>query len=394
MPVVHRKHRLFVMMKILDDIWRKDEERDAGWNELETDRSLSRVKIVGFVAGSYAVDCFFLTLFSLAGTIHAYVPLTYGLIGACHALIFSLLHWTGYSARFKNPHLTIWQMCFAVGNQSIGMVLAPNITAFFLAITFIIFAFGSLRLSLRNVLTVWLTTSLTIAAVLLASRGQRLTPVNPSVFEVMVIWTSFSSILLRCQLLGYYAMKSRVNLLLKNMMLAQRVEHVQDMATHDALTNVYNRRAILPLIEEQIDLANRKNLPCAIAIIDIDHFKAINDTYGHLAGDEVLKGMVAAINAQIRTSDKLGRYGGEEFVLLMPATTLDDAYQVVDRMRIDICLKCWDCLEPDARVTFSAGLAAIEVDDDLVQLLTKTDTALYQAKNNGRNCVVMAEYEC
>jgi diguanylate cyclase len=377
-------------MKILDEIGFDNGIDNSSAEEILKIRRLYRVKTVFAVGASYAIDSLFLILFSLAGTMPSYIALFYVCIGILHVVLFSILHWSGFSDRFSNPDLTFWQMCFALINQSLGMVLAPNVSIFFMSSIFINFAFGALRLNLKNAIFAWLIACSTLGIVLLNFQDDSLSPINPNGFELLIIWASFSSILLRCQLVGYYAFRLRDTLLSKNVNLSERMQYVEDMAVHDALTNVLNRRAILPLIEENIGLTKRKKIPCSIAIIDIDHFKSINDNHGHLVGDEVLKGLVGTIKAKIRTSDKLARYGGEEFILLMPATSLQEAYQVVERMRKDVELKSWNLLGIELKVTFSAGLASVEVEDDLVKLLSKADAALYQAKNHGRNCVVLA----
>ena len=346
--------------------------------------------MVAAIGASYATDVIFLTLFSIAGTIPFSVPVIFASAGAGHVIIFSLLHWTGFSDRFANPHLSIWQMLYAVAVQLLGIVLALSISAFFLGIIFIIFAFGSFRLTLKKVLLVWLIVCAAVGSVLLVFRGGSLVLMHPSLFESIIVWISFSFILLRCQFIGYYAMRLRLNLVSKNVAISKHAEHAQDLATHDALTNALNRRAILPLIEENIGLTKRKSIPCSVAIIDIDHFKLINDRHGHLLGDEVLKELVVAINASIRVSDKLSRYGGEEFVLLMPATTSQEAFQVVERMRTYVESKNWEFLGVTLSVTVSAGLASVDAEDDLTTLLSKADTALFQAKNWGRNRVVLS----
>ena len=153
-------------------------------------------------------------------------------------------------------------------------------------------------------------------------------------------------------------------------------------AQTDALTGLSNRRHILQVGDAMLVDRRRDAQPLAIAVLDLDHFKAINDTHGHAFGDAVLQAFCTHFNARIRPPHMLGRIGGEEFLLLMPGTTLSDASVVMERVR--------RTLEPHEGVdyTFSAGLAQAESDEPLAQVIQRADDALYEAKRGGRDCSV------
>jgi len=310
-------------MPTLDDIWLDTKSILEDEPALSLSRRRYRIMVVCAVGLSYAIDTLFLFLFSATGAIPLDVPVFYGCAGLSHVAIFSLLHRTGLSERARNPHLPLWQMAFAIAAQLIAITLAPQIKTFFFAIIFIIFAFGSLRLTLKEALVAWLLTSLALAATVTALGHSPIALAHPTPVQATIVWSSFSTILLRCILLGYYSTMLRVRLFRKNTDLTEQMESAREMATRDALTGALNRHAILPLVDEQIHIYRRTGTEGSVAMIDVDSFKAINDRHGHLVGDAVLRELVGIVRADVRMSDKVGRFGGEEFLLLLPSTGLE-----------------------------------------------------------------------
>ena len=150
-------------------------------------------------------------------------------------------------------------------------------------------------------------------------------------------------------------------------------------ALTDALTGVSNRRHIMQLGNAMLSDRRRQSQPVSVAILDLDHFKAINDTHGHPTGDAVLRAFCMHVSAQIRTSHMLGRLGGEEFLLLMPGTSITEAAAIVDRVRGT--LQAHDGID----YRFSAGLAQAAVGEQLAALIERADHALYEAKRTGRD---------
>ncbi len=157
------------------------------------------------------------------------------------------------------------------------------------------------------------------------------------------------------------------------------------LATRDALTGAPNRRAIEEVARDELARCRRSGLPLAVLLLDLDHFKAINDTYGHAAGDAALRAFVATATAQLRARDTLGRYGGEEFLVVLPATTCEDARATAERLRVAVAGATLEAGEHRLRVTTSIGVAEAAGNDDIDAMLARADTALYQAKAQGRN---------
>ena len=164
---------------------------------------------------------------------------------------------------------------------------------------------------------------------------------------------------------------------------------LRELATTDGLTGLFNRRHFMELAEAEIHRAKRYGQPMAAIMFDVDHFKRVNDTYGHDAGDEVLRALSALGVKLFREVDVLGRLGGEEFGVFLPQTSMEDAMLVAERMRAGVEAAVIASAEGDLSITISIGLAALEPDVEGIEALLKhCDLALYTAKNTGRNKVV------
>ena len=178
--------------------------------------------------------------------------------------------------------------------------------------------------------------------------------------------------------------------------LQEAKSKLQFQATHDEMTGLYNRRHMLEEMERELHTAIRYKVPFSLLLIDLDHFKGVNDTHGHAAGDAVLKRVAAILKSGARASDVVGRWGGEEFLVMLPHCDVDDALQAAN--------KWLDSLREEPvqidhgksiHVTFSAGISMLKeadasdsIDKVIDALLARADERLYAAKDAGRECVV------
>jgi diguanylate cyclase (GGDEF)-like protein/PAS domain S-box-containing protein len=162
-------------------------------------------------------------------------------------------------------------------------------------------------------------------------------------------------------------------------------ELLEKQATTDVLTGIFNRMKFNKSLTKEIQRAQRYNTQLSLIIFDIDHFKQVNDTYGHLAGDNVLKNLARLVASNLRQIDIFARWGGEEFVIQAPETAIDGAVRLAEKLRSKI--ETHDFSEPE-KVTTSFGVTALKKGDDTISLLNRADEALYRAKENGRNQVV------
>ncbi|MBW3098908.1 PleD family two-component system response regulator [Pseudohoeflea coraliihabitans] len=164
-----------------------------------------------------------------------------------------------------------------------------------------------------------------------------------------------------------------------------------EMAVTDPLTGLNNRRYLDTHLKTLFDRSRRRQRPLSVLIADIDHFKRINDVHGHEGGDDVLRDFAGRVRGAVRGADLACRYGGEEFVIVMPDTTAEIASQVAERLRLAVASDAFTIAASDtlADITASIGIATLLPEDlDAAQLLRRADKALYQAKENGRNRVV------
>jgi len=168
------------------------------------------------------------------------------------------------------------------------------------------------------------------------------------------------------------------------------LEELHKQAIHDGLTKVFNRREITRILNEEFHRAQRTYQPLSTIMLDIDHFKKVNDTHGHPVGDEVLVEIVSRITAKMRAYDKIGRYGGEEFILILPKNSLNSIKKIAERIRKNISQKPIQTSAGPLQITASLGCTSTEnIEASSTDMLIKiSDKALYTAKNNGRNCIV------
>jgi diguanylate cyclase (GGDEF)-like protein len=182
---------------------------------------------------------------------------------------------------------------------------------------------------------------------------------------------------------------------LRNVELQREIEQreraqaaLEDLATKDPLTGLFNRRHFFNLATKQLTQALSYQRPLSVILLDIDHFKQVNDTYGHRAGDQALQSVAEQIRRAMRVTDLISRYGGDEFIILLPETDGEEVIQMAERLRLRIEAQGLITSISPVRITISFGVAALEPDiQDLDQLLDYADQALYIAKQLGRNNV-------
>jgi two-component system cell cycle response regulator len=165
-------------------------------------------------------------------------------------------------------------------------------------------------------------------------------------------------------------------------------EHVLNLASIDALTGAFNKRYFDETFAKEVQRSQQQRMPLSIVIFDIDFFKKINDTYGHPAGDAVLKNVSSAVSAQLREGDALFRVGGEEFVLVLSATPRDLAAQAAEALRGMIESLVTDFMGTRIAATLSLGVAELSEAEEPAALYQRADERLYAAKRGGRNRVV------
>jgi diguanylate cyclase (GGDEF)-like protein len=337
-------------------------------------------------SASYALDALFLGLFVAAGT----VPLSVLLAFACAATVICAsvfaMYATGLNLRLREG-AEIWPQTLAgVAVHLMVVALAPQVAFPMLANLFTVFAFGLLWLSPRASLVLWVLTASAFGLVLWWA-GDRAGMAASTAFEAALTWASFSAVLARCLILSANASDMRQRLADSRRRLAASLEQVQDLASHDELTRSLNRRSLMAALERERSRAERSGAPFCVALIDLDHFKQVNDIYGHSTGDAVLRDFAASVHRTMRVTDVFGRYGGEEFLMILVGNAQEEAILALERIRAAIAAVEWTALTPGRTITFSAGVASFRKGESIVQLINRADRALYEAKGAGRNQV-------
>ena len=358
-------------------------------------RRSQRQQMVWMVLGSYVVDCALLLALAAAGGLPASTAFFYLGAGALVSALFYAVLSSGWSERFDDPYLAGPQM-LAHAAVNLGFTLyAPEIGVLLMMVLFILFAFGALRVNPRRVLSGPLLGSTLVAlgvvgVVVLVGDRLGLPTATWQQRAVCGVWVAL--ILARSTVVGMYSAQLRSLLNKRNAELASTFEKLEQMASRDELTGTLNRRAVMRLLDEERQRMMRTGQPFGVALFDLDHFKQVNDGFGHLAGDETLRHFTRTALASMRNTDRLGRYGGEEFLMLLTATADEAAARVAaERVREGTAGHDWAAVAPGLKVTVSAGVALCQPGETAEQLLDRADQALYNAKREGRNRVNVAE---
>jgi len=172
--------------------------------------------------------------------------------------------------------------------------------------------------------------------------------------------------------------------------LESQLEQMSDLVREDQLTGSLNRRGLEDVFSREAARADRSGAPLSVAMLDLDNFKALNDTHGHRAGDEALVHLVKVVKDTLRTTDVIARYGGEEFLILLPDTALDEASAVLIRLQRELTKRYFMQNNERLLITFSAGVALRAQGEEQSALFKRVDEAMYRAKKAGKNCVVAA----
>jgi diguanylate cyclase (GGDEF)-like protein len=303
-------------------------------------------------------------------------------------LTFFLAIRTGWSARLDDPALSMPQMAFA--NVAIGLAYVVNESGhgMMTMLMALVLTFSAFILSPRNCRRLsWLCVA-SLAGAMVVARGSLHVVWTPNVegFHFMMSAVVLPTIgHLTGQLSGL-----RFRLQSQRSELRSALEKVRKLATHDELTGLPNRRHALELLTHEERKTTRAVVMPCLGLLDIDYFKRVNDTLGHPAGDETLRLFASLLGNALRPGDVLARWGGEEFLIMLPGTPMDEATRVLERLRERCADPAHWATAPHLRVTFSAGLTSHIAGESTQASIARADSALYRAKAAGRNRVEVA----
>ncbi len=292
---------------------------------------------------------------------------------------------SGLNLKMADPSLTAIQMSAAILLVMYGMYFAKESRGVLLLIYIIILLFGIFRLTTRSFLYISVFSLLTYGGDIVLLHLWRPQGIN---FHIEYLqWIVLALVLVVFSTIGGYISSLRQNLSISKSEQAKYIETIHEMAIRDELTGIYNRRHVMELLEYEKNRSSRGGGIFCVAMLDIDHFKNVNDKYGHLAGDAVLRAVAAMIDKSLRQTEICGRYGGEEFLIVLTQTDIKGAVICSERIRTGIENAKFPDIDPDFKLTVSIGLSEYRMREDVEKIISRADEALYRAKKRGRNRV-------
>jgi diguanylate cyclase (GGDEF)-like protein len=342
-----------------------------------------RLKRFFMALGSYlmwfAISVLFYSQGQLTrGTIETLVFSSLGII-FCNGLIYTIIR-SGFNKRFKDPSLTLLQMIIATFWVMVIAYYADSSRSLVLLTYLVVFVFGLFRLNVWQFLflSVFAVVNYSLVILLL----YKINPESVSTSDILSI-VVLAMVLPWFSLVGGYITRLRTQ-------ISHALSTIERLAIIDDLTQVFNRRQMYKILDHQKALVDRGIHPFSICIFDLDHFKQVNDTFGHSAGDIVLKTVAQETQRNLRNIDHIARYGGEEFILILTNVERDQAMICADRIRKIVKKLEFENMPVDFRMTISVGVTEYQQSEIIQQAINRADTALYRAKANGRDRV---EYE-
>jgi diguanylate cyclase (GGDEF)-like protein len=299
-------------------------------------------------------------------------------IAGFYALIRS-----GFNRRFSDPTLAMPQAIMAQSLIACAYAMTGPLHGATVIMLALVMVFGMFSLRPAAVRIVSLYTVAVMGAVMyLCARYQ---PAFYAPHQELFNFALTAIAMLAISQLSGQLMDMRTRLKTQKIALEQALAHIKDMAARDELTGLPNRRRMMTLLQEHATRHARGGPRFYVCIIDLDHSKNINDTYGHAAGDAVLRAFAAQAQVVLRTTDIIGRWGGEEFLLLLQETPPGEPTLGVARLRESLENRPASAALPDQRIRFSAGFARYEDGEPIDQAIERADRALHAAKSAGRN---------
>lgn len=330
--------------------------------------------------GDYGVD-----------VVRHYVLAVLGLI-AC----FFVLIKTNINLRFADPSMTLAQVALSIVPGYYVMFHSQASRPAFLILTMTAAMYGLFQFRMRDFMT--------LSAVVIGGYGlmivllHQFQPAQINLTIELLQWMALSATFLQFSGLGGYIFqlrgkvkKNNKELAKRNNELEQALQRIEELAMRDELTGVFNRRFLMEAIRNERQRCERTGGAFTLCILDVDHFKHVNDRHGHLAGDRVLQEIAKTASEALRQTDYFGRYGGEEFAMVLTGTIADGAMITAERVRRQIEQIDFSAIAPDFRVTVSIGIADSRSGEDSAITFKRADEALYQAKESGRNRCIIAQ---
>lgn len=302
-------------------------------------------------------------------------------------IILYLIFRTGLNKKFTDPSLTFPQMAVAALAAMAAVYYTDNIRGIMLVAYIVTILFGVFRFNLIQYFffTMFSVTCYGTVILLLLNNHPGTINLQVEILQLVV----FATVLLWFSMVGSYMRGIRTKLSATNYRLNNALTTIRELAIHDDLTRAYNRRQMYEELKREKAKADRSGDTFSIALFDLDHFKKINDTYGHLKGDDVLKHLIHSVSHEIREIDSISRYGGEEFVIIMSGTNTKGAEECAWRINDTIKNLKFPGFPDSFCMTISTGITTYQPVESIDELIARSDSAMYKAKSMGRNQVAI-----
>ena len=304
-------------------------------------------------------------------------------------IILYIVFRAGLNLRMPDPSLTSIQMYVAVLVVMYAIYYGYEVRGLIFSMYILILLFGIFRLYTSQFLFISGFALLTYGIDIILLNISRPQGINLKI--ELFQWFGLAIVLTSVSFIAGNISSLRRELSVSRRKLQSSLTVIREMAIHDDLTGFFNRTHLMDLIETESNRAVRTGSVFSLAMIDIDKFKNINDTYGHQTGDYVLKTFAAVVRSILRKTDFCGRYGGEEFLIVLTQTDIQAAKIFAERIRDCVEKSLFPSLGPDTRVTVSIGLTVYKMQENIERTISRADEALYRAKNGGRNRMEFSE---
>lgn len=295
---------------------------------------------------------------------------------------------SGWSERLADPSLTVPQMVYAISCCAWAYVATGPMRGAIFTLLMVVMMFGMFAMPIRKLLLVgaYAMAAMGVAMLVLIARRDGVASPMVEAGHLLMLVTMMPAVTMLADRLRH--MRNRLRGQKRE--LAEALERIQFLATRDALTGLVNRGHLNELLARELERHRRCGTRLSVVLLDLDHFKLVNDQHGHGCGDEVLRCFAQRATAGVRACDVLARWGGEEFLLLMPETGQDAALVGAERLRARLAAQPVTYQGIEVPVTLSAGVAEIRGAESIEALIERADQALYAAKAGGRNRVAAA----
>lgn len=342
------------------------------------------------VVAFYLLDALLMGVYAMLGTLPPLTAVAYGAAGCGTTVLFAIVVRMGLHRRMGGAWFTTLQLMTACGLMLVTAAAVPQVGVLLVLTLVVAVATAALQLPLRHVLAVSGLVAASSLALLLV-HGSRFSMPLDDPWQRLTSGTWFAVVLAKVAVINLIGTQIRNALYASNAQLAVALAQVRELSERDELTGLPNRRSMLTLLGEERARFARGSAAFGVAILDLDHFKRVNDQYGHAMGDRVLRTFASTVATTLRSTDRIARFGGEEFLLLLPdAAEARLAALAAERIRSAVHEYPWKDLAPGLEVTCSIGLTTSRAGEDVADMLERADAALYRAKSEGRNLVRVA----